>query len=92
MRIIWHYGTAEPVVVPLGVVVPPAGGSGRVPLSAPDEIVIDILSSDGLRTYDVHRFPDGRWWCPCKDFQHRGETRDCKHIVQAKRRLAGENV
>jgi len=80
MKIVWHYGAAEPVVVP--------SASGRIPLTAPDELVIDVLSSDGLRTYDVHRFPDGRWWCPCKDVTHRGETRDCKHIVKAKQRLA----
>jgi hypothetical protein len=79
VRIIWHFSADEPVE---------HVHAGRVGLTAPDEICVDVHSaSDPNLVYQVSRFPDGRWHCTCKDFAHRGETRDCKHIVQIKRRM-----
>lgn len=64
---------------------PPPQGH-RVHLADPD-FVIPVRSSDGRTIYEVRQLPDGRWYCPCKDFEYRGHERPCRHINEAQRKV-----
>lgn len=55
----------------------------RVSLECDPALVYRIPSSSGNGIYEVRHLPDGRWYCPCADFQYRGAERPCKHIVAA---------
>lgn len=46
-----------------------------------ERVVYPTRSSDGKTIYECYQLPDGRWYCPCADFKHRGHERPCKHLV-----------
>lgn len=81
--ILTYYGPPGPVLPPVRVTAPTAGG--RVPIA--DGKIYAIKSSDGRSHYDVHRLPDGRWTCPCKGFGYR---EDCRHVREAQLQEAQE--
>jgi hypothetical protein len=73
-------GTPQPL--PCGY---PAGRRVSLDYGA---VIWRIASQSGNGVYDVRQLPDGRWYCPCLDFEYRGHERVCKHIVTAKQRAA----
>lgn len=77
-----------------GYLSPPSGPAAPGPAEVPDPghrvsldcdpaLVYRIPSSSGNGVYEVRHLPDGRWYCPCADFQYRGAERPCKHVVAA---------
>jgi hypothetical protein len=63
------------------------GRSGcRLSLAPADVLVYRVASFSGNGIYDVWHLPDGRWICPCADFEYRGHDRPCKHILIAMER------
>lgn len=79
MRLFTVYGEPAP---------PP--GTHRVPLEEQQALLVVPIPSDstpGL-VYPVRQLWDGRWYCPCADFEYRGAERQCKHILRAIRKVA----
>jgi hypothetical protein len=60
----------------------------RVPIEYDDTLVWEEPSDSGNGVYLVRQLADGRWYCPCEDFEYRGMERPCKHIVRRQRKIA----
>ena len=60
----------------------------RIPLDGRNDLVYPVRSFSGNGVYPVRHLPDGRWFCPCKDFEFHGHERPCKHVPVAMRREA----
>jgi hypothetical protein len=63
--------------------LPCGAGGHRVSLDS-TMLTFRIASQSGNGFYLVRQLPDGRWYCPCPDFEYRGHERPCKHVVIAK--------
>jgi hypothetical protein len=60
----------------------------RAPLEYDDTMVWEEPSDSGNGFYLVRQLADGRWYCPCSDFEYRGMERPCKHIMRRQRKIA----
>jgi hypothetical protein len=72
--------------IPPQTAAPGPDSGRRVSLDQDESLVYRIASFSGNGIYEVRHLPDGRWYCPCADFQFRGMERPCKHIVVAMER------
>lgn len=52
--------------------------SPKILESNDETIFLEVLSSDGTRTYDVMYDVDHHWLCTCPDYYYR--KRFCKHM------------